>query len=309
MVNPLGEESDSVFAWRERYKAKEFEVQTLQMRVGELKGLLDKSVEDYQLQNQDIVALRSELSKTKEELANITTTLSDKKGVLENLEQSLETESMATLKAENKRFREEMEDLQGQLARGGGGQIDTSSDLSTTLTPLMLKIFDPKSTQFDDAFNKFIKSIIQSGDVFQKIIATLIDKGGSSSIEKAKATVNSDEFDNAIDYLIENEILKIVDFQLMIQTSDTLVSPDKNWDELEISEVFDLMKNIMEQESDANVVRSIDMFRDTLQERENVPAKIFFEIRKMSEGIANKSLTRQEGIEQIDDWLRRVGIV
>lgn len=305
MVNPLGEESDSVFAWRERYKAKEFEVQTLQLRVGELKSLLDKSVEDYQLQSRDIEALRSELSKTKEELANMSTSLNDKRGVLENLEQSLETESMATLKAENKRFREEMEDLQAQLARGGG-QMDTSADLSTTLTPLMLKIFDPKSTQFDDAFNKFIKSIIQSGDVFQKIIATLIDKGGSSSIEHAKATVNSDEFDSALDYLIENEILKIVDFQLMIQTSDTLVSQDKNWDEMEISEVFDLMKNIMDQESDTNVVRSIDMFRDTLQEREGVPAKIFFEIRKMSEGISNKSLTRQDAVEQIDDWLRRV---
>ncbi|MFV2015842.1 MAG: hypothetical protein ACC656_10460, partial [Candidatus Heimdallarchaeota archaeon] len=210
----------------------------------------------------------------------------------------------ASLKVENTKFREEIEDLQAQLARSGD-QMDVSSDLSSSLTPLMLKIFDPNSTRFDDAFDKFINSIIQSGDVFQKIIATLIIKGGSSTIENVKATVNSEEFDDALDYLVENEIIKIVDFQLIIQTSDTLVSADKNWDELQISEVFDLMKNIMEIESDTNVIQSIDKFRDTLQERE-VAGKIFFEIRKMSEAISNKSMTRQEAMEQIDDWWKRV---
>lgn len=304
----MGEESESVFAWRERYKQKEFEVQTLQVRVSELKQLFDKSIEDFQLQTRDLEAVNNELASTKAELARISDILNNKQGVLDNLEQSLETDSMASLKSENRKFREEIEELQGQLARGGGGQADSSSELSSMFIPLMLKLNDPKSTRFDDTYNDFLSNMVRSGDVFQKIIASIIRRGGTGSLEIAKAAANSDQFDEALDYLVENEIIKMVDFQLSIQTSDTLVSPDKNWDEMDISEVFDLMNSIMESESDTNVVRSIEMFRDTLQERE-VPAKIFFEIRKMSEGISNKSMTREDAVEQISDWRRRVGSV
>jgi uncharacterized protein YukE len=268
--------------------------------------MLDQSVEDSQLQARDMEAVRNELQSTKNELARISSILNDKQGALDNLQQSLETDSMGSLKSENQKYRQEIEELQAQLARGGGAQTDDSSDLSKTLTPLLIKIFDPNTSQFENAYDNFVSAVSRNGDVFQKIIATLIKKGGGAPIENVKAAVSSDEFDSALDYLIENEILKIVDHKLMIVTSDTVVSSDTNWDSMNVGEVFDTMRNVMEVESDQNVVRSIEKFRDTLQERE-VPAKIFFEIRKMSEGIAAKSISRQDAVEQIDDWRRRVG--
>ncbi|OLS24362.1 MAG: hypothetical protein HeimC2_23080 [Candidatus Heimdallarchaeota archaeon LC_2] len=308
MSNPFGEKSESVFAWKERYKQKEFEVQTLQMRVSELKNQFDQSILDYQTISQELEIARSEIIKLKEEYSRISSLLNDQQGVLTNLEQSLETDSMSTLKGENKKYREEIEELQSQLARGGGTSSDLSSDLSATLTPLMMKIFDPNNTRFENAFDNFVNTLSLNGDVFQKIMASLIKRGGSSPIENTKASVDNEQFDEALEYLIENEILKIVDYRLTIITSESSMSLDIDWDKMNTSEVFDFIKSIMEGESDKNVIRSMDLFRDTLQERE-VPAKIFFEIRKMSEGISANSMTREEALEQIEDWRRRVGSV
>ncbi len=308
MANPFGDESDTVFAWRERYKQKELEIQTLQMRVSELKNQLDQSIMENQTSKQELESARSEIIKQKEEYSRISSIINEKQDALDVLQTSLETDSMANLKSTNKNLQIQIEELQSQLARGGGGQTDFSSDLSATLTPLMMQVYDPNSSRFQDSFDKFVSSVSEHGDIFQKIIGTLIKYNGSSSIDIVKAKINNEEFEAAVEILVENEILKTVDDQLMVVTSETSVSADKNWDELEISEVFDLMKNIIEVESDSNVIRSIEKFRDTLQERE-VPAKIFFEIRKMSEGISGNSMTRQEALEQVEDWRRRVGAI
>lgn len=308
MSNPFGDESDTVFAWRERYKQKEFEIQTLQMRVSELKNQLDQSILDNQTSKQELESARSEIIKQKEEYSRISSIINEKQDALDVLQTSLETDAMANLRSTNKNLQIQVEELQSQLARGGGGQTDFSSDLSATLTPLMMQVYDPNSSRFQDSFDKFVSSVSEHGDIFQKIIGTLIKYNGSSSIDIVKAKINNEEFEAAVEILVENEILKTVDDQLMVVTSETSVSADKNWDELEISEVFDLMKNIIEVESDSNVIRSIEKFRDTLQERE-VPAKIFFEIRKMSEGLSSNSMSRSEALEQIEDWQRRVGSV
>jgi hypothetical protein len=212
MVNPLGEESDSIFAWRERYKAKEFEVQTLQLRVSELKNQVDQSVVEFQNQARELEAARSEITKNKEEYSRISAILSEKQDALDVLKTSLETDAMANLKLTNNNLQKELEELQSQLARAGS-QTDFSSEITATLTPLMMNVFDPNNSRFQDSFDKFVNSVIEHGDTFQKVIGTLIKLDGSSSLENVKAKINNEEFDTAVEILVENEICKIVDNQ------------------------------------------------------------------------------------------------
>jgi len=52
---------------------------------------------------------------------------------------------------------------------------------------------------------------------------------------KGEAHRNLEQFDEALEYLIENEILKIVDYRLTIITSESSMSLDIDWDKMKSS--------------------------------------------------------------------------
>lgn len=298
---------DSVFAWKERFKQQEYQTQTLQSRVSELKNQIDQLTEQSQKQALENETYQLELSKTKQELLEHTKIAQERQDRLTELENSMETAAMSKLRRQNEELSRELDNLQGQMLRGAGEEIAVR--LATTLTPLMLREFDPQNSRYENAFVQLVEAVIDEGDTFQKIIGTLIKYGGSGPISQLENAINNPEFPVALEMLVEEKILKVVEDHIMIASSGELVVPKEKWAEMELSDVFDMLKKIMENEADSEVLKSLDLFRDTLQERELPAAKIFFEIRKMSEGIKKKTISRKETFKQIDSWWTRLQAV
>lgn len=306
MVNPFGEdESESVFAWKERFKQQQFQSQTLQQRVAELKLQLDQLQQSFQNQTQQLELTQTELSQTKQELLLMSNVAKERITTINDLEKTINTSNIVKLREDNAKLTNQLENLQGQLARGNV-EPEITAGITTSLTPLMLRENDPDNPRYQNAFVNLVEIIIEEGDTFQKIIGLLIKHGGSGPINNIKGAINSPEFSVAVEMLIEENILKKVDDQIMITTAGDFSAPKEKWAELELSEVFELLKTNMEKQSNDEIFKSLDKFRDTLQEREIPAAKIFFEIRKMSENINHGNLTRNDAIKQIDNWWNRL---
>ncbi|MHA2252987.1 MAG: hypothetical protein ACXAD7_21670 [Candidatus Kariarchaeaceae archaeon] len=304
MVNPFGE-SDTAFAWKERFKQQEFQTQTLQKRVSELKFEFDQLTEMYNQQMQVYEATKEELSKTRQELLAMARVAADRKESLDELERTLETTAVTRLKDENEKLRMTIDNLQSELTRSGGAP-EVSAGLSTSLTPLMLREFDPENARYTSAFMDLVESVIKEGDTFQKIIGILIKHGGRGPKDKLGEVIGHNELSLALEMLEEEKILKVIDNSIMLTTSEDTGTKRLNWDELTLEDVFAEMKGIFENQTEDQVIKGLDSFRDTLQEREIPVAKIFFEIRKLSEAFSKGRITRKEALKQIDDWWGRV---
>ncbi|MHA2170116.1 MAG: hypothetical protein ACXAB7_09515 [Candidatus Kariarchaeaceae archaeon] len=303
MVNPFGDESDSIFAWKERYKQQEFQIQTLQQRITELKEQYDQLNATYQHQKKTVEMMDEANSKQKQEFLELKNIAQERLDRISHLEQNYESSVVDQLKVENARIQTELERLQGEVTRGGGPDI--SANLSTLLTPIILHEFDQNNKRYQNSFANLVEAVITDGDAFQKVIGLLVKQGGTGTISNIQRQLDSPETSVAIEMLIEENILKHVEDRVSIVTSEDAVAPQQQWNELSLPEVFDLLKNIVANEPDDHVIVSLDSFRDTLQDREIPLAKIFFEIRKMAEGISKGTIARKDAVQQVDDWWNR----
>ncbi len=304
MVNPFGDESDSIFAWKERSKQQEFQIQTLQQRISELKEQYDQLNATYVHQKKTAEMMDEAISKQKQEFIEMKNIAQERQDRISHLEDNYESAVVDRLKVENERLQKELEAVQGEITRGGAPDI--SASLSTLLTPIILHEFDPNNKRYQNAFSNLVEAVITDGDAFQKVIGLLVKQGGTGTISNIQRQLDSPETPVAIEMLIEENILKQIEDRVSIVTSEDAVAPQQKWNELALPEVFDLLKNIIDSEPDDHVIISLDSFRDTLQDREIPLAKIFFEIRKMTEAISKGTIARKDAAVQVDDWWNRV---
>ncbi|MDH5647941.1 MAG: hypothetical protein OEZ01_18165, partial [Candidatus Heimdallarchaeota archaeon] len=304
-LNPFGEESDSEFAWKERYKQQQYQTQTLQATLSEIKSELqnlkeehDNLVEKFQNTSSELQIKRAEVIEYKENYITL-------EQEIHKLKESVQTAEFRKIKEENDILKEELLNLKSEITRGNH-QEEKSSDLMSTIIPIMLREFDTENERYQDSFENLLDVAFKEGDTFAKIISQLIHNKGKMQYNTLKEAIPNEEFPMAIDILKEENILKVVESEILLYSAKEDVTNTSNWSDMSMEELLNTLELIMEQESTSIVISSLDNFRDILQEKELPLTTIFFEIRKMSEALGKGSLSRSDGIEKIKQWKEKI---
>ena len=303
MVNPFGEESDSIFAWKERYKQQQTQTHILQTRVSELKIALDSLMEKYELQTNEMIQAKEEFSQNKQELLTYKNATQEKLDQINQLERQVDQSGVERIQRENIDLKNKLEQLQAEYVRGSAVASEkVSAKITSTLTPLMLREFDPENEMYGNAFKDLVEAVIAEGDSIEKIIGTLIKYGGRGPLDNVKSLIHLPEFDVALDVLIEEGIVKRIDHEIMLVTTENSILTSARWDDMTVPDLFERMKDIVENEPDKVVIDSLAKFRDVLQDK-NVPmTTMLFKIRKLIEGFQKRTINRSEAVEQIEEW-------
>ena len=134
----------------------------------------------------------------------------------------------------------------------------------------------------------------------------MIKHGGSGPENKLKQALQNENFDMAIEILIEEKIWVRIDESIQIATMASDMTNPKNWDALELDELFNQLITVVEKETSLVVVKSLEIFRDSVQERGILAGTVMFEIRKVMEGIEKNKMTRKEAVEKIRIWQEKL---
>lgn len=306
MVNPFGEEADSVFAWKERYKQADYERNLLKQRVSEIKEEIEQIKKEYDdLANQN-AKLNSELTRVTTELRQTMVSLRDKESEVEAFSKALNLPSNDKLAAENAQLKQMLKEYQASSTRGESEKETPSIGIMEAVVPVMMKFFDPENKRYDNAFMNLINAAILQGGTIEKIIGNLIKLNGSVSRDKLEQLVAvPSEFDVALDILKEEKIIKEVQNTVYLINLQQAPALSDSWENKEIPELFEMMKKVIRSEPPKVVVDSIMKFRDALQEKE-IPMTMMFQIRKLSERIEKSDISREEAIEQVEEWETKV---
>ncbi len=307
MVNPFGDAADSKIAWQEKAKQLEFQVSTLRTVIAETKVNSEQIKNERDQFAQTNQVLEEELSETKQQYQVFKQLAQERGERVSDLDTALENSQIPTLKLENERLKEKLEEAQSELARSSAieNTADNSADcdnLYNHLIPLMLQNYDPENDRYDDAFKNLVELCIAEGNVLNQVIATLIKYGGSGPRSKVRSVVKDlGNFDVALDILTDQGVIVVIDDIVQISTAGSDMTKEQNWDDLDTQELVDQMKTICDTENTDTLVKSLDIFRDILQERE-VSGTIFFEMRKLKETIERGNISRKDVKAQITLW-------
>lgn len=306
MVNPFGDTSNAPIALQEKIKQLDFQVNTLRSVVAETK------VEMEQVKNE-----RNQLLSSSQEMENdlseikhqhqIFKQLAQERGErVSELEASLENSQIPTLKFENERLKEKLEDAQSELARSAAveetPEASDCDNLYNHLIPLMLQNYDPENDRYSDAFKNLVELSISEGNILNQVVATLVKYGGSGPRSKVRSVIKDiGNFDVALDILTEQGVIVVIDDVVQITTVGSDMTKEQNWNDLDMQELVNQMKTICDTENTDTLVKSLNIFRDILQERE-VSGTIFHEIRKLGETIERGNISRKDVKAQITLW-------
>lgn len=300
-VNPFGDEADSVFAWKQRFQQSEKEKTFLSQRVTELKTELNSLKDTYSTRTTELEISESELSTIKTELLSIKNISRERRQRVIELERKIETSGINHLRTENERLITELDELRSAKARGDFDEISTN--LASSITPIMLREYDPINPRYEDAFIDLVEAVIREGDTIEKIIGMLIKYGGSAPKHKLRAVVNASEFTIALEVLSEENVLRVVDDTIfLINSEETEAMSGDNFSKLEMTELFDRLEEIIADSTVKKIVKSLNQFRDVLQDGDIPVTTMLFQIRKLSENIQKNTVTRKEALEQLHEW-------
>ena len=307
MVNPFGDTSESPIALQEKIKQLDFQVNTLRSVIAETKIEMEgiKNERDQLLSNNQV--MENDLSETKQQ-NQVFKQLSKERGErVADLEAALENSQIPTLKFENERLKEKLEDAQSELARSAVVEDSTegSSDcdnLYNQLIPLMLHNYDPDNARYSDAYKNMVELCINEGNVLNQVVAILVKYGGAGPRTKVRSVVKDlGNFDVALDILTEQGVIVVIDDVVQITTVGSDMTKEQNWNDLDMQGLVDQMKTICDTENTDTLGKSLDIFRDILQERE-VSGTIFHEIRKLKETLERGNISRKDVKAQITLW-------
>lgn len=302
-VNPFGEESDSVHAWKERFKQQQFQTQTLSQTLSQTRSQLEQLQHKYEEISSQFKQRDQELSETKSELLAVKEIAQEREKKLKRLEDSIQSSKINELTERNQRLSQQIEELQAAKVRGGNDMVTgLDQEISNAMIPYLLHKFDPENSKYQDAYVNLVEVLIERGDILTKIIAILIKYGGSGPFDRIKQMVNDPEFDTAIEIMEEGKILTRLNNQLVISTTKDDITNENNWQKLETPELFTELIKIAEHESPDVIAQALEIFRDTLQEREVPLTTIFFEVRKLIERIQRGKIERKDILEQTKLW-------
>jgi hypothetical protein len=306
MVNPFGDTSESPIALQEKIKQMEFQVSTLRSVIAETKIEMEqiKNERDHLLANSQVI--ETELSEVKQQYQVFKQLAKERGERVGDLEASLENSQIPTLKFENERLKEKLEDAQSELARSAAveetPEASDCDNLYNQLIPLMLQNYDPENDRYSDAFQNLVELCINEGNVLNQVVAILVKYGGSGPRSKVRSVVKDlGNFDVALDILTEQGVIVVIDDVVQITTVGSDMTKEQNWSDLDMQELVNQMKTICDTENTTTLVKSFDIFRDILQERD-VSGTIFFEIRKLKETVERGNISRKEVKEKITLW-------
>lgn len=311
MVNPFGNEPDSIFAWKERHKQSEYEKILLQQRVTQIHSELDSIKQLYNELRDTYQSVDDSLSQTKQELLAMHNVAKDRQKQISDFEKSVDLDSVDRLNRENAKMKDQLEEYQMRAARrttepASKATANKASNLSGVITAVMLNNFDSENPRYKDAYVNLVEAAIRDGDILEKIIGILIKYGGNGPVKKIEELVRDSEFKSGIEALMEEKIIKMVDETLYLSNSSDMIVLLDSWDNLDNNELFDQLKKIIEKDPMDDVVLAIGKFRDALQER-NIPmSTMLFQIRKMMEGMEKRSLTRTEALKLVNEWHQKI---
>ncbi|MFV2014224.1 MAG: hypothetical protein ACC656_02250 [Candidatus Heimdallarchaeota archaeon] len=258
--------------------------------------------------------IEESLSHTKRELLAMHSVAQERQKQIQEFEKSTDVETFERYKKENAEMKTQLEEYQMRAARGitesspnpNSGSPTSSSKIGGVITPVMLNEFDPENPRYQDAHVNLVEAAIRDGDVLEKIIGILVKYGGNGPIKKVEGMVGSSEFRIGVEVLMEEKIVKLVDDTLYLANSSDMIVLQNSWDNLETDDLFDQLKKIIAKDPMDDVVIAIGKFRDALQER-NIPlTTMLFQIRKMMEGMEKRSMTRTEGLKQVNEWYQKI---
>ncbi len=308
-LNPFGETSDSVHAWRERFRQMEIQKNAAVATLAETKFSLEQLTEQYNELVEQYNQLSTELSDTKQELLSFRDIAKERAEKIKEFETKLNLDAMSKLQLENKELNDKIEDLLMEIARGGT-TVETiktdNSKLYNALIPLILNNYDPENTKYMDSFKNMIEVAINEGDVLLQIVAILFKYGGSGPMDRVRDLVTDKSmFNTAVDILTEEQIINKIDDEISIYIKGEDMTEVSSWSGLSGDEIVDQMKSIMKNAKIEDVNAAIENFKETLQDR-GVGGTIFFQIRKLSEGINKRQITRKEAIKTIEEWRTKI---
>jgi hypothetical protein len=308
MVNPFGNEPDTVFAWKKRHEQSEYEKSLLQQRVSQLKSELDSIKQLYNELRERYQEVEDVISQTRQELLAMQNVAKERQRQIVEYEKSTDAESIERLRNENTKMKSQIEEFQMRAARGGSDPVKQASSrkMDGVITPVMLRDFDPENPRYQSAYVNLVEAAIREGDILEKIIGTLIKYGGNGPIKKIKDVVRDNAFDAGVETLVDEKIVKIVDDTVYLSNSSDMMVLQDSWDNLDNDELFNQLRKVIEKDAMDDVVIAIGKFRDALQER-NIPVTtMLFQIRKMMEGMEKRTMTRTEALKQVDEWYMKI---
>ena len=308
-LNPFGEESDSLQSWKERYKQQQFQVQTL---TGQLSELRSKFHELQLINNETSSELEQrelELTEAKSEIRATIEILKDRENKIRELNTILERNQLEDIKTQNKALQEELENLRGKINRGDINIDQTSmstglDDLSTALVPMLLREYDPSSYDSQNIFINLVESIILHGNTESKIIAILIKYGGNGPLRTIRTMVDSINFEEELNRLIEKQVITRMEDQIFINQSFSVLKSD-NWENLTTIELFDKMIELTNSNNITELIPLVKNFRDCLQKLDMPITTIFFELRKIIERLEKNELDNIQLRYQIESWKKK----
>ncbi|MCY3412353.1 MAG: hypothetical protein INQ03_12020 [Candidatus Heimdallarchaeota archaeon] len=308
-LNPFGNESDSVHAWKERYRQMEIQKNALSQTLAEVRLSLEQtSTSLSSLKAEHTIKLR-ELEEVRTELLAFREIAKERADKILSLENQMDLHSIDKLRAENKQLQEKIDDLVGELSRGVGSGDEPqasgpdASRLYNALIPLILKEYDPSNTEYADAFKNLIEVAIEEGDILTQIISILFKYGGSGPLDRVREIVKDKKmYNTALEILMDEQIINIIDDEIHIYVKGEDIGDISNWKSLTIPELIEQLISVIEKGQLEQVLQSVDIFRDILTDRGTSATTIFFEMRKLKEGLEKQRLSRKEAIETVENW-------
>jgi len=311
-LNPFGADSDSVHAWKERYKQQQFQNQTLQSQLTESKGQLSELQVKFEEIHRQLKSRDQEISEMKQEIKLLKEINQDKESKIQELEQIVDLDKYEHLQNQNMQLKSQVEELQAQLIRGGtvtskpeSTSTSIRSDLTSALIPVMLHEYDPTNDRYQDAFINLVETIIQHGDAMSQIIGILVKYGGEGPVGKVRSMILPEEFDIAIEILESEGVISQIEGILYLNSAETAETEELDLNQLSIDELFEYMLYIANRSKKKKLTSQLRVIRDVLQNRNFPLTTIFFEIRKTIERIEKDQLVRPEIVDQIKSWQTR----
>lgn len=310
-INPFGEESDSIHAWKERYKQLQFQAQTSQQQLGQVKAQLQDLQFKFEEINRQLSDREQELSQSKQELVEFKNMVKEREKQLQKMQSSQEESRVRRLENENLKLKEQLEHIQSSLIRTNtketNNEAKVEDSFDSMLIPIMLRELDPLNAEYVNAFVDLVENVIRKGTTKAKIIAILIKYGGSGPMKKIEELVASSDFPFFLSNLEhEGKIIRLDD-EIRLKSSSKLDKQTHQNDLMKVDTegLFNFVLQSVQSDSDTEIIGNLETLRDVLQEREIPMTTIFFEIRKLVERIDRKKIARKEIYEQIESWMQK----
>ena len=315
-VNPFGDSSDSVHAWREKYRQMEFEANSLRQALTEVRTQFNEISENSSQLKEINETLNNQVSELKQELLAVKQISRERAEKIDALDRQLDVNQIEKLLEENSILKSKIDDLSMQYARGGGEakSVDNRANSSSgserifnALIPVILNEYDPENKQYKDGFKNMVEVAITDGDILTQIIAILFKYGGNGPVNRIKDMVSDKSaFDTALELLLEQKILTKSHNEIYLYSQSEDLSIASNWNTLTSDELVDLLAKVISKGSNDAVETAIDNFRDELTERGTSTATLFFQIRKLKEGITKGEISRPEALKTLEEWRSKI---